>query len=61
MPVVVAGCQENESFRKVLNLLKWLDDRIRCTHEDSILLVCVRMPVCKCSLTALRTICILRY
>ena len=34
--MVVAGCQENESFRKVLNLLKWLDDRIRCTHEETV-------------------------
>ena len=31
-----AGCLENESCSKVLNLLERLDDRIRCTHEETV-------------------------
>ena len=34
--MVVAGCQENESCSKVLNFLERLDDRIRCTHEETV-------------------------
>ena len=34
--MVVAGCQENESCSKVLNFLEMLDDRIRCTHEETV-------------------------
>ena len=34
--VVVAGCQENESCSEVLNFLKRLDDRTRCTHEETV-------------------------
>ena len=37
--VVVTGCQENESCRKVLNFLERLDDRIRCTHEETVAVV----------------------
>ena len=40
------GCQENEScrkffqiFQKVLDFLESLDDRIRCTHEDTVAIV----------------------
>ena len=33
--MVVAGCQENEPCSKVLNFLERLDDRIRCTHEET--------------------------
>ena len=34
--VLVAGCQENRSCSKVLNFLGRLDDRIRCTHEETV-------------------------
>ena len=34
--VVVTGCQENKSCSKVLNFLGRLDDRIRCTHEETV-------------------------
>ena len=34
--VVVTGCQENESCGKGLNFLERLDDRIRCTHEETV-------------------------
>ena len=34
--MVVAGCQENERCNKVLNFLERLDDRIRCTHEETV-------------------------
>ena len=37
--MVVAGCQENESCSKVLNFMERLDDRIRCTHEETVALV----------------------
>ena len=37
--MVKAGCQENESCSKVLNLLERLDDRIRCTHEEKVAVV----------------------
>ena len=38
--MVVAGCQENASCSKVLNLvLERLDDRIRCTHEETFAVV----------------------
>ena len=33
--MLVAGCQENESWSKVLNFLERLDDRIRCTHKET--------------------------
>ena len=34
--MVVTGCQENKSCSKVLNFLERLDDRIRCTHEETV-------------------------
>ena len=37
--VMVVGCQDNESCSKVLNFLEWLDDRIRCTHEQTVAIV----------------------
>ena len=37
--MVVTGCQENESCSKVLNFLERLDDRIRCTHEETVAVV----------------------
>ena len=37
--MVVTGCQENESCSKVLNCLERLDDRIRCTHEERVVVV----------------------
>ena len=37
--VVVTGCQENKSCSKVLNFLQRLDDRIRCTHEETVAVV----------------------
>ena len=36
---VVAGCQENESYSKVLNFLKRLGARIRCTIEETVAVV----------------------
>ena len=32
-------CQENKSCSKVLNFLERLDDRIRCTHEETVTVV----------------------
>ena len=37
--MVVAGCQENESWSKSLNFLERLDDRIRCTHKETVAVV----------------------
>ena len=37
--VVVVRCQENEPCSKVLNFLERLDDRIRCTHEETVAVV----------------------
>ena len=37
--MVVARCQENESCSKSLNFLDRLDDRIRCTHEETVVAV----------------------
>ena len=37
--MVVTGCQENKSCSKVLNFLERLDDRIMCTHEETVAVV----------------------
>ena len=37
--VVVAGCQKSESSSKVLNFLERLDERIRCTHKETVTVV----------------------
>ena len=37
--MVMKGCQENKSCSKVLNFLERLDDRIRCTHEETVAVV----------------------
>ena len=37
--MAVAGCQENESCSEVLNFLERLDDRTRCTHEETVAVV----------------------
>ena len=37
--MAVAGCQENESCVKVLDFLERLDDRIRCSHEETVAVV----------------------
>ena len=37
--VVTTGCQENKSCSKVLNFLERLDDRIRCTHKETVAVV----------------------
>ena len=37
--MVVTGCQENKSCSEVLNFLDRLDDRIRCTHEETVAVV----------------------
>ena len=37
--VVVTGCQENKSCSKVMNFLERLDNRIRCTHEETVAVV----------------------
>ena len=34
--VVMTRCQENKSCSKVLNFLERLDDRIRCTHKETV-------------------------
>ena len=36
---MVVGCQDNESCSKVLNFLETLDDKIRCTHEQTVAIV----------------------
>ena len=33
---MVMGCQENKSCSKVQNFLERLDDRIRCTHKETV-------------------------
>ena len=35
----MTGCQENKSYSKVLNFLERLDDRIRCTHKETVAVV----------------------
>ena len=37
--MVVTGCQQNKSCSKVLNFLERLDDRIRCTNEETVAVV----------------------
>ena len=37
--VVMTGCQENKSCSKILNFLERLDDRIRCTHKETVAVV----------------------
>ena len=37
--VVMTGCQDNKSCSKVLNFLERLDDRIRCTHKETVAVV----------------------
>ena len=39
--MLVAGCQDNEPCSKVLNFLERLDDSIRCTHEETVVIVTV--------------------
>ena len=39
--MLVAGCQENKSCSKVLKFLERLDGRIRCTHEETVVIVTV--------------------
>ena len=36
---MVAGCRENESCSKVWKFLERLDDRIRCTHDETVAVV----------------------
>ena len=36
---MLVGCQENESGSKVLNFMERLDDRIRCTHKETVAVV----------------------
>ena len=40
---MVTGCQENKSCSKVLNFLERLDDRIRCTHKETVAVVVIRL------------------
>ena len=35
----MTGCQENKSCSKFLYFLERLDDRIRCTHEETVSVV----------------------
>ena len=37
--MVVTGFQENESCSKVYNFLERFDNRIRCTHEETVAVV----------------------
>ena len=37
--MVVAGCKENESCSKVMNILERLDDRISRTHGETVAVV----------------------
>ena len=37
--MLMVGCKENESCSKVLNFLERVDDRIRCTHEETVAIV----------------------
>ena len=37
--MVVTGRQENKSCSKVVNFLEKLDDRIRCTQEETVAVV----------------------
>ena len=37
--MAVTGCQENESCIKVLDFLERLDDRITCSHEETVAVV----------------------
>ena len=37
--MLVARCQDNESCSKILNFLERVDDRIRCTHEETVAVV----------------------
>ena len=43
--MVVTGCQENKSCSKVLNFLERLDDRIRCTHKETVAVVKPRKDI----------------
>ena len=43
--MVVIGYQENKSCSKVLNFLERLDDRIRCTHEETVAVVKPRKDI----------------
>ena len=37
--MVMVGCLENESCSKILNFLERLEDRMRCTHEETVAVV----------------------
>ena len=37
--MVVAGSQKNESSSKVLKFLERLDERIMCTHKETVAVV----------------------
>ena len=43
---MVTGCQEHKSCGKVLIFLERLDDRIRCTHEETTDASGTVIPVC---------------
>ena len=36
------GCQDNESCSNILNFLERLDDRIKCTHRETVAVVSER-------------------
>ena len=43
--MVMMRCHENKSCSKVLNFLEWLDDRIGCTHEETVTVIKPREDV----------------
>ena len=43
--MVMTRCHENESCNKVLNFLERLDDRIGCTHEETVTVIKPREDV----------------
>ena len=43
--MVMTRCHENESCSKVLNFLERLDDRIACTHEETVTVIKPREDV----------------
>ena len=43
--MVMTRCHENESCSKVLNFLERLDDRIGCTHEETVTVIKPREDV----------------
>ena len=43
--MVMTRCHENEFCSKILNFLERLDDRVGCTHEETVTLIKMREDV----------------